>query len=283
MVLLVIAFAPSLAVAAESTNSNYPGYVLVWSDEFHPTSSKSKQLPDPARWNFEQGFIRNNESQYYTSNRLENARVENGLLVIEARREKFPNHAYEAGSKNPRKKESAEYTSASLTTAGKAEWRYGRVDVRARVPKGRGVWPAAWMLGSNFRTVGWPRCGEIDIMEYVGFEPDTIHANIHTVKYNHARGTGKGNKIDLKRPYEQFHVYSVEWTAEKIDFMVDGKIYFTYVKEQGADESVWPFDQPHYLILNLAIGGAWGGQKGVDDSIFPQRYEIDYVRVYQKK
>ena len=128
----------------------------------------------------------------------------------------------------------------------------GRIEVRAKLPRGRGVWPAIWMLGVDRERVGWPRCGEIDIMEYVGFEPDVIHANIHTGKYNHVRGTGKGSRLSVVAPFDDFH---------------------------GAD--VWPFDQPHYLILNLAIGGAWGGQRGIDDAIFPQRFEIDYVRVYQ--
>lgn len=137
------------------------------------------------------------------------------------------------------------------------------------------------MLGTNHRDVGWPECGEIDIMEYVGFEPDVVHANIHTGKYNHVKGTGKGDRLKIEKPFADFHVYAIEWTAEKIDFFVDDQRYFTYAKEEGASLDAWPFDQPFYLILNLAIGGAWGGQKGIDDSIFPARYEIDYVRVYE--
>jgi beta-glucanase (GH16 family) len=170
-----------------------------------------------------------------------------------------------------------------LTTEGIGEWKHGRVEVRAKLPQGRGVWPAIWMLGTNRREVGWPACGEIDIMEYVGFEPEVIHANIHTKKYNHVKNTGKGSRLKVERPYDDFHVYSVEWNGEKIDFFVDEKKYFTYEKEEGAGDDVWPFDRPHYLILNLAIGGAWGGQKGIDDTIFPARYEIDYVRVYETR
>lgn len=248
---------------------------LVWSDEF-----EGDGLPGAKKWTNEVGFIRNRESQYYTAVRKENARLENGKLIIEARKEKFPNARFEAGN-NRHGPEFAEVTSASLTTQNIAAWKHARIEVRAKLPQGRGVWPAIWMLGTNVREVGWPACGEIDIMEYVGFEPDTIHANIHTRKYNHVKKTGKGDKITVEKPFADFHVYAIEWNAEKIDFFVDGKKYFTYAKEEGAGDDAWPFNHPHYLILNLAIGGAWGGQNGIDDSIFPARYEIDYVRVYQ--
>jgi len=134
----------------------------------------------------------------------------------------------------------------------------------------------------NMREVGWPKCGEIDIMEYVGYDPNTVCANVHMAKYNHTKGTGKGSKIKADKPYASYHIYAVEWTPERMDFFFDEHKYFTFNNEhEGVD--VWPFDQPHYLILNLAIGGSWGGQKGIDDSIFPQKFLIDYVRVYQKK
>ncbi|HVR34631.1 MAG TPA: glycoside hydrolase family 16 protein [Methylomirabilota bacterium] len=229
------------------------------------------------------GFIRNQEAQYYTAGRTENARVEGGRLIIEARKERFPNARHRPGSDNWRRKEFAEYTSASLTTEGLGEWRHGRVEVRAKLPEGRGVWPAIWMLGTNIRDVGWPRCGEIDIMEYVGFEPHVIHANIHTAKYNHVRGTGKGSRLRVEAPFEEFHVYAIEWSGERIDFFVGDRKYFTYEKEPDAGEDAWPFDRPFYLILNMAIGGAWGGQQGIDEGIFPARYEIDYVRVYERE
>jgi beta-glucanase (GH16 family) len=137
------------------------------------------------------------------------------------------------------------------------------------------------MLGENIRQVGWPLCGEIDIMENVGFDPDVIHANIHTRKYNHAANTNKGDKITVEKPWADFHVYAVEWTPEQMDFFVDGRKYFTYTNEKSGVDA-WPFDQPHYLILNVAIGGTWGGRQGVDESIFPQRMEVDYVRVYER-
>ncbi len=252
---------------------------LAWSDEFDTPG-----LPDPAKWDYEVGFIRNNEAQYYTRARKENARVENGLLVIEARRERWagPEHDPDSRSRGARPgREFAEYTSASVTTRGKASWTYGRIEVRARVPKGRGTWPAIWMLGTNIDEVGWPACGEIDIMEFVGYEPGVIHANIHTRRYNHVQGTGKGSRIQVPDASETFHVYAVEWTGDRMDFFVDDRKYFTFRKE-GDDEAVWPFSRDHYLILNLAIGGAWGGQRGIDDTLFPHRYEIDYVRVYER-
>jgi beta-glucanase (GH16 family) len=252
---------------------------LVWSDEFNDPG-----LPNAKKWTYEVGFIRNRESQYYTKARKENARVEDGMLIIESHKERFKNPDYQPSKRSRRWKysrEFADYTSASLTTLGKAHWRYGRIEVRAKLPTGRGTWPAIWMLGTNIRDVGWPRCGEIDIMENVGFDPNRIHANIHTKKYNHMRKTNKGAKIIVDKPFDKFHVYAVEWSPQKIKFDVDDELYFIYENEKSG-VAAWPFDKDHYLILNTAIGGAWGGQKGIDDSIFPQRFLIDYVRVYKK-
>lgn len=252
---------------------------LVWSDDFDQPG-----LPDPSKWDYEEGFIRNNEAQYYTRARQENARIENGMLVIEARKEVFKNPQYDPQSqgqgRSRRSRESAQYTSASLTTRGKAAWTYGRIEVRAKLPPGHGTWPAIWMLGTD-RRAGWPACGEIDIMEFVGFDPGIIHANIHVKKYNHVLKTGKGSQITISDAAEAFHVYSLEWTPQRLDFFVDDKKYFTFENENTGSD-VWPFDKDAYLILNLAIGGAWGGAKGIDDACFPQRYYIDYVRVYQK-
>ncbi|NQV34909.1 MAG: glycoside hydrolase family 16 protein [Phycisphaeraceae bacterium] len=255
-------------------------WIKVWSDEFN-----TEGLPDTSKWNYEQGFVRNQEAQYYTRARRENARVENGHLVIEARKESWPNPGYDAGASSrrwQRSRKTADYTSASLVTKQKATWTYGRIEVRAKLPQGRGVWPAIWMLGTNISDIGWPACGEIDIMEYVGYDPNTIHANVHMKKYNHSIGTGKGSKIATSKPYNQFHVYAVEWTAERMEFFFDDQKYFSFSNEHSGFDA-WPFDKPHYLILNLAIGGSWGGQKGIDASIFPQTFLIDYVRVYQKK
>ena len=233
---------------------------LVWSDEFDVPG-----LPDSTKWSYEEGLVRNREVQYYTKARPENARVEDGCLVIESRKEPWGK---------------AGYTSASLHTCGKASWTYGRIEVRAQLPTGRGMWPAIWLLGVDQSEVHWPTCGEIDIMENVGFDPDRIFANIHTKAYNHVKKTNKGASLVVPKPYEAFHVYAIDWTPERIEFFVDSTRYFTFANE-GMGRDAWPFDQAQYLILNTAIGGSWGGEKGIDDSIFPRRFRIDYVRVYQ--
>lgn len=239
-----------------------PQWKLIWGDEF-----KGQGLVDDEKWNYEEGFIRNNESQYYTRRRPENARQENGTLVIESRRESFKD---------------GRYTSASIHTSGKKSFLYGRFEVRAKLPTGKGTWPAIWMLGDSIRRVGWPACGEIDIMENVGYDPEKIHANIHTKAYNHVMKTGKGASIQAEKPWEQFHLYAVEWYEDHLDFFLDNHKYFTFQNE-GTGNDVWPYDKDHYLILNTAIGGAWGGQQGIDDSVFPQKFLIDYVRIYQQQ
>jgi beta-glucanase (GH16 family) len=257
---------------------------LVWSDEFDYSG-----LPDRKKWDYEEGFVRNNEAQYYVPARKENSVVKDGMLVIRAIKERYANPRFRGDAGRPgrrRQREFAEYTSASVTSRGKVTWRYGRIEVRAKLPTGRGTWPAIWMLGTRERgpgqrRVGWPACGEIDIMENVGFAPNVIHANVHTAKYNHVRGNSKGAKITVKKPYDALHVYAIEWSKDRIDFFVDDKKYFTYENE-GTGTDAWPFDSPHYLILNIAIGGSWGGQRGIDDTIFPQEMLIDYVRVYEK-
>jgi beta-glucanase (GH16 family) len=270
LVATVIPFAP---VQAET-------WKAVWSDEFDYTG-----LPDAAKWDYEEGFVRNRESQYYTRARGENCRVDNGLLTITARKEQYrPAQTPPATGRRQRQgtPQSAEYTSASLITRGKASWRYGRIEVRAKLPTGRGAWPAIWMLGLPDKPVGWPACGEIDIMENVGFDPLVIHANVHTAKYNHVKGNNKGARITAdKPPAEDFHVYAIEWDAQRMDFYFDQNKYFSYENE-GTGADAWPFDWPHYLILNIAIGGSWGGQKGIDDNIFPQSMQVDYVRVFEK-
>ena len=236
---------------------------LEWADEFNEGTA-----PNPSKWTYEKGYIRNNEAQYYTENRRENARIENGNLVIEARMDNWN------GNK---------ITSASVTTSGKKEFLYGRIEARAKVPTGRGTWPAIWTLGTNIGQVGWPRCGEIDILENVGFDPKRVHANIHVHTYNHTKGTGKGNNIDGGEPWKDFNVYAVEWYPDRMEFFYNDTRYFVYRKEADAGEDKWPFDKPQYLIVNLAIGGAWGGQQGIDETLFPHRYEIDYVRYYKLK
>lgn len=236
---------------------------LVWNDEFNGTG-----LPDSAKWGYEHGFVRNHEKQFYTRERLENVFQKDGKLVIKSLKENYE----ENGQK-------AEVTSGSVTTDGKAAWTYGRIEVCAKLPTGRGAWPAIWMLGTNIHQIGWPKCGEIDIMEYVGFNPTQIHATVHAS--NNGKHTSKGFWTRIPGVEDRFAVYAVEWTEDKMDFFVDDQLYFTF-RKTDREISPWPFDKPHYLILNNAVGGAWGGQKGIDDAAFPMTYEIDYVRVYQK-
>ena len=236
---------------------------LVWRDEF-----EGGPVPNATNWTYEEGYVRNREAQYYTKDRRENARIENGRLVIEARRDNW---------------QEKPITSASLTTLGKREFLYGRIEARAKVPTGKGTWPAIWTLGTNIRQVDWPKCGELDILEHVGFDPNTIHANVHVDAFNHMKGNGKGNRITVQDPHKDFHLFAVEWTPERVDFFFNDTKYLTYRKQPGWGEAEWPFDKPQYLILNLAIGGAWGGQQGIDEALFPHRFEVDYVRYYKAK
>lgn len=251
-------------------------YTLVWADEFDYTGK-----PDPAKWTFEIGQLRNHEKQYYTDS-LKNARVENGNLIIEGHKTRFPNPNFVGGNDVDwkRNQEFLDYTSASISTENLAEWKYGKIEVKAKLPKGVGQWPAIWMLGKNIDKVGWPKSGEIDIMEQVGYEPNVVHGTVHTETYNHTKGTQKGSTVPIDKPYDEFHVYSIEWTPEKIDFLLDGKVYFVFTNDHKS-ENEWPFDQPFYLKLNIAIGGDWGGINGIDDTVFPQKMTMDYVRVYQ--
>lgn len=249
-----------VAAAASAAESAGPRWELAWADEFDRDGA-----PDPARWTYEHGNVRNHEKQFYTRERAENARVEKGNLILEARKDGWEGH---------------DVTSASLTTQDRVHILRGRVEVRAQLPSGRGTWPAIWMLGIDIRSKGWPACGEIDIMENVGFEPGVIHGTVHTRVNNHTKGTAKGSQTRLPGAHDGFHVYALEWFADRMDFFVDDRRYFTY-RNDGGGEGTWPFERPAYLLLNLAIGGAWGGQKGVDDAIFPQRMTVDYVRVYR--
>jgi beta-glucanase (GH16 family) len=252
---------PAASPQTPTPNPGSTGWTIVFSDEFDTPGSLN-----PAKWGYELGYIRNDEKQYYTS-RSENVRVEDGNLVIEGRKESYQGFGY---------------TSASINTLGRLEFLYGRVEVRAKLPTGNGAWPAIWMLGVNRQQVGWPACGEIDIMENVGFDPQRIHGSVHTAAYNHAIGTQKTATIAVANPWEDFHVYAMEWYADRIDVFVDGQKYFTF-RNEGTGSRAWPFDARQYLLINLAIGGSWGGQKGIDDSRFPLRYLVDYVRIYQQK
>ncbi|MFN5134721.1 MAG: family 16 glycosylhydrolase [Chitinophagaceae bacterium] len=253
-------FLLSIQLSAVAQQSQWK---LVWADEF-----SYKGLPDSFKWNYNTGGHgwENNELQYYTKANLNNARVEKGNLVIEARKETV-------GSNN--------YTSARLSTKGKGDWKNGRIEVRAKIPKGIGTWPAIWMLAST-TPLRWPDDGEIDIMEHVGHNPGFIHFSIHTKKFNHIIGTQKTDTLYMPNAIKSFHVYAMQWDEQTMQWFVDGKQVFEITNDDTGKDA-WPFNQSFFLILNIAVGGNWGGQKGVDETIFPQRMLIDYVRVYQKK
>ncbi len=235
-----------------------------WQDDFDYTGK-----PDPAKWSYDLGGSGwgNNELQNYTNN-LENAYVKDGILTIKAIKEP-------SNSRN--------YSSARLITKGKGDFLYGKMEIRAKLPTGVGTWPAIWMLASqsDYGTQYWPDNGELDIMEHVGFDQNVVHANVHTKAFNHSIGTNKGNRITVPTASSEFHVYACEWKPDLLIFLMDGKEYFRFQKDRTYGWAEWPFDKPQHLLLNLAVGGNWGGQKGVDNSIFPQSMEVDYVRVYK--
>jgi len=233
----------------------------VWADEFDNTG-----LPNTAKWGYDLGGSGwgNNELQNYT-NLLDNAKVENGNLVITAKKES-------SGGMN--------YSSARLVSRNKGDFLYGRVEVRAQLPSGRGTWPAIWMLPTDWAYGNWPKSGEIDIMEHVGYDPNRVHFSVHTESYNHSIGTQKTSTQTIPTAMTEFHKYRVDWTPYAVRGYFDDQLVFTFVNE-GKGYASWPFDKRFHLLLNLAIGGNWGGAQGVDDAIFPKAMLIDYVRVYK--
>ena len=253
---------------------------LLWADEFNYTGA-----PDATKWTHDLWPAKkvNDENQTYTD-RLKNVRVEDGHLIIEAFKEKFNN---------------AEYTSGRIHTAGKGDLLYGKIDIRAKLPAGQGTWPAIWMLpsdpfkyatmcktgdvwqGNDDECDAWPNSGEIDIMEHVGYDLNNVHGTVHNKAYYWKNGEQRKSSVNTKNAESAFHVYSVEWTPETITILFDDVPYFFYVNEHTGWEA-WPYDHPYNLILNLAVGGWWGRAGGpIDESIFPVRLEVDYVRVYQ--
>lgn len=229
---------------------------LIWEEDFTDSELNME------RWQFELGDgcpelcgWGNEEPQLYTK---KNHRLENGNLIITV------------------KSEDSLYTSTRITTKNKFEFKYGRLETRAKLPTGTGVWPAIWMLGSNIDEVKWPMSGEIDILEYVGREPHMIFNSLHTDD-SHGE-TINTKKTRIENIEEGFHTYAMNWTAEKIEFFVDGKKLYTFNPEQRTEE-IWPFDQPFYILVNMAIGGGFGGPT-IDDSILPQEFIVDYIRVY---
>ena len=268
------------ALVVRSRNRPPKSWELVWHDEF------DEDEIDDSNWSHNIWPPRyvTDEDQAYTA-RTKNVRVEDGHLVIEAYKEEY---------------EGAEYTSGRIHTSGKEDFLYGRFEVRAKLPRGQGTWPAIWMLPSNplvYATVcsepdnwqsdddcdAWPNSGEIDIMEHVGYQMNHIHGTVHTRAYYWEMWEQRKGRILVDNVAEEFHVYSLEWSPDRIDVFVDDILYFTYINEKASWEE-WPFDQPFHLILNIAVGGVWGRSGGpIDDSIFPQRMLVDYARVYKKK
>ncbi len=241
-------------------------YELIWQDEFSYNG-----LPDSTKWSYDiegnDWNWGNNELQNYTYSRIENSFVDGQYLHIIARKEAF---------------EGKEYTSTRLITKNKGDWLYGRFEIRAKLPKGRGIWPAIWMLPTNWEYGDWPKSGEIDIMEHIGYMPDSVFASAHTEAYNHIIGTNKTKGLFLPDCEAEFHNYILEWKENEYKVYVDSIEFFVFKKESD-DFRVWPFNKSFHLLLNVAVGGNWGGLKGVNDSIFPQEMLIDYVRVYQLK
>lgn len=230
---------------------------IIWEENFDGSELENESwniltgdgCPDLCGWG-------NQERQIYTS---ENHELANGFLKITA------------------KKKGDKYTSTRINTIGKKEFQYGKIEIRAQLPKGKGIWPAFWMLGSNIDEVGWPLAGEIDILEYVGKEPETIFTTLHT---KDSYGVSKNTRKDIVKGIEDgFHTFAIDWSKDRIAFLIDGILFYTFSPE-SKDEKVWPFDQPYYIIVNMAIGGSFGGPE-VDDSIFPQEFIIDYIKVYQ--
>jgi beta-glucanase (GH16 family) len=239
-------------------------YQLVWSDEFNTNG-----LPDVNKWSYDIGGAGwgNNEAQYYTDSRLKNAEVKDGYLYINAIKEDF---------------EGKKYTSARLVTRAKGDWLYGKFEVRAKLPAGRGMWPAIWMLPTDYAHGGGFASGEIDIMENLGYIPYFIAATIQTQSYNFIQSSYKQNIIAIPDCYTGFHTYALEWDSTELRIYADSNLYQSF-KNEGTGFEVWPFDKRFHLLLNVAVGGTFGGAQGIDDSIFPQTMVIDYVRVYQKK
>ena len=248
---------------------NIDDWQPVWCDEFDTDG-----LPDPTRWGYDVGGHGwgNRELQYYTRENLNNAFIEDGVLHIQALKER---------------QGSNDYTSARLVTRFRGDWLYGRIQVKAKMPAGRGLWPAIWMLPTNWQYGDWPHSGEIDIMEYVGYDPGVIHGTIHTGAFNHMNNTEIGFRKALPTVETEFHLYEMIWEPGRIELFVDGERFAIFgfnpdTTTTISNSDAWPFDDAFHLILNVAVGGDWGGLRGIDDSIFPQSLQVEYVRVFQR-
>ena len=246
-------------------------WTLVWSDEFDGANGSS---PDTTKWNLETGGggWGNNELEYYT-NRTQNAYLQDGMLVIQALKETY------RGPDNVTR----DYTSARLNTTGRYQLTYGRVEARLKVPYGQGLWPAFWMLGNNAGQVGWPGCGEIDVMENIGREPSMVHGTIHGPSYSGTSGIAGSYSLAADQRFaDDFRLFAVEWEQRTIRFYVDGILYRTITSADLPGGTTWVFDHPFFIILNVAVGGSWPDSPDAT-TVFPQTMTVDYVRVYQRK
>ncbi|HXC98257.1 MAG TPA: glycoside hydrolase family 16 protein [Verrucomicrobiae bacterium] len=265
---LTVLIAPLMAedkTAGPAAVASPVGWRLVWSDEFDQPDGSA---PDPAKWGYDTGGNGwgNKELEYYTA-RTNNARIEDGKLVIEALQENF---------------QGKKFTSARLLTKDKWSWTYGRFEARIKIPRGQGVWPAFWLLSTNIGSVGWPACGEIDIMENIGREPGMAHGTVHGPGYSGDKGIGgpvslPGGAVVA----DDFHVFAVECEPESVAWFMDGQKYFSITPASLPKNTRWVFDQPKFMLLNFAVGGGWPGYPDAT-STFPQRMIVDYVRVYEK-
>jgi beta-glucanase (GH16 family)/glycerophosphoryl diester phosphodiesterase len=239
------------------------GWKLVWNDEFD-----YRGLPDSSKWGYDVGGHGwgNHELQYYTKGDTNNVMVKNGRLTITAMRKQVGANSW---------------TSTRLISKNKGDWQYGRIEVKAKLPDGRGMWPAIWMLPTDWAYGDWPASGEIDMMENVGFKPDSVYFSVHTKSFNHMIGTQKTRGISLPDNRTAFHVYTIEWDKDQIQFFCDDKPVHQF-SNTGKGFAEWPFDKRFHLLLNIAVGGDWGGQMGVDDLLQMGKMEVEYVRVYQK-
>ena len=247
-------------------SQEHKNYKLVWSDEFNYSG-----LPDSTKWNYDVGGNGwgNNELEFYKEKSIKNSYVKDGILHIAAVKEEYENKPY---------------TSARLTTFNRFSLQYGKIEVMAKLPEGKGTWPAIWMLPNSITTgEGWPLCGEIDIMEHVGKDPNVVHVSLHSKLYNHIINTQVTHFEKVSNVFNSFHLYGIEWTPDFIKFYIDNKLFYEAKKGENGHVTTnegWPFEKPYFLILNLAMGGNWGGE--VDNTIFPCEMQVDYVRMYQK-
>ena len=251
----------------ETNDWEIEGWNIVWQDEF------DKDSLDLTKWSRETGGHGwgNNELQFYTDSDS-NSYVENGNLILKA--QVVPQGI--GSSKGLRY-----YSSARLRTYGKGDWKYGRIEVKAKVASGQGIWPAIWMLPTDWLFGGWPSSGEIDIMEHVGYDLGVVHGSVHTEAYNHKINTQRSSARKIANVDTEFHVYSIIWDKDKISFFIDDVQYFLFENDQQGNYKTWPFDQRFHLLINIAVGGDWPGNPD-NSTNFPRKMLVDYVRVYEK-